>query len=60
MPLVRVSLPQNTQPSDVAAVCVAAHQALVVTFKGEDVIINLIWANRENRSFGLGVAQYAI
>ena len=60
MPLVRVSLPQNTQPSDVAAVCVAAHQALVTTFKAEDMIINLLETNRENWSFGLGVAQYAI
>ena len=58
MPLVRISLPQNTQKSDVAAVCVAVHQALVVTFKAEDVIINLLETNRENWSFGLGVAQY--
>lgn len=29
-------------------------------FKVEDVIINLLETNRENWSFGLGVAQYAI
>ena len=127
MPLVRISLPQNTQPSDVAAVSAAVHQALVATFnvpepdrfqaihrhsqeelvctpeflgikhsthvvfvqiscspgrsvdmkkalyekiaidiansssfKAGDVIINLLETNRENWSFGLGVAQYAI
>ena len=60
MPLVRISRPQNTQNPDVAAVCVAVHQALVTTFKAEDVIINLLETNHENWSFGLGVAQYAI
>lgn len=30
------------------------------SFKAEDVIINLLETNRENWSFGLGVAQYAI
>ncbi len=127
MPLVRISLPQNTQPSDIAAVSAAVHQALVATFnvpepdrfqaihrhsqqelvcsteflgirhspqvvfvqiscspgrsldmkkalyakmaqdiaitssfKAEDVIINLLETSRENWSFGLGIAQYAI
>jgi 4-oxalocrotonate tautomerase len=127
MPLVRISLPQNTQPVDVAAVSSAVHQALVTTFnvpepdrfqvihkhsseelvctpeflgiqhsqhvvfvqiscspgrsldmkkalyakiatdvalassfKAEDVIINLLETSRENWSFGLGVAQYAL
>ena len=30
------------------------------SFKAEDVIINLLETSRENWSFGLGVAQYAI
>ena len=60
MPLVRISLPQNTQNPDVAAVCVAVHRALGTTFKVEDMTINLLQTNRENWSFGLGVAQYAI
>ena len=30
------------------------------SFKVEDVIINLLETSRENWSFGLGVAQYAI
>ena len=30
------------------------------SFKAEDVIINLLETNRENWSFGLGVAQYAV
>ena len=29
-------------------------------FKAEDVIINLLETSRENWSFGLGIAQYAI
>ena len=127
MPLVRISLPQNTHPSDVMAVSAAIHRALVATFnvpepdrfqaihshsphelvctsgflgvshsdnvvfvqiscssgrsldtkkalyakiaadialassfKAEDVIINLLETSRENWSFGLGIAQYAI
>ena len=60
IPLVRISLPQNTQNPDVAAVCVAVHQALVTTFKAKDVIFSLLATNRENWSFGLGVAQYVI
>jgi 4-oxalocrotonate tautomerase len=127
MPLVRISLPQNTLPADVAAASDAVHNALVATFnvpepdrfqaihrhnpeelvctseflgvkhsrhvvfvqiscspgrsldmkkalyariavdisgassfKAEDVIINLLETNRENWSFGLGVAQYAL
>jgi 4-oxalocrotonate tautomerase len=127
MPLVRISLPQNTLPADVSAVSDAIHHALVATFnvpetdrfqaihrhgqgelictpeflgvkhsshvvfvqiscspgrsldmkkalyakiaadiaqtssfKFEDVIINLLETSRENWSFGLGVAQYAL
>ena len=127
MPLVRISLPQTTTDSDVAAVSISVHNALVATFnvpepdrfqaihrhspqelictpeflgvqhsqhvvfvqvscspgrsldmkkalyakiavdialtssfKAEDVIINLLETNRENWSFGLGIAQYAI
>lgn len=127
MPLVRISLPQNTLPEDITAVSDAVHSALVATFnvpepdrfqaihkhspeelictpeflgvkhsqhavllqiscspgrsletkqalyakiavnvsrtssfKAEDVIINLLETNRENWSFGLGVAQYAL
>lgn len=127
MPLVRISLPQQTTAADVAAVSSAVHQALVATFnvpepdlfqaihrhspqelvctpeflgiahsqhvvlvqiscspgrsldmkkalyaqisadialassfKADDVIINLLETNRENWSFGRGVAQYAL
>ena len=127
MPLVRISLPQNTLPQDATAVANAVHVALVATFnvpepdrfqaihrhgegelvctpgflgvehsahvvfvqiscspgrsldakralyakiaadiarsssfKLEDVIINLLETHRENWSFGLGVAQYAL
>ena len=127
MPLVRISLPQNTPLPDVAAISTAIHNALVATFnvpepdrfqaihkhsqeelictpeflgiqhsqqvvfvqiscspgrsldmkkalyakmvadialtsnfKAEDVIINLLETNRENWSFGLGIAQYAL
>lgn len=127
MPLVRISLPHNTSPSDATAVSDAIHNALVATFnvpepdrfqaihrhdlgelictpeflgvhhsahvvlvqiscspgrsldmkkalyakiaadvaatssfKFEDVIINLLETSRENWSFGLGVAQYAL
>ena len=127
MPLVRISLPQNTQASDVTAVSTAVHNALVASFnvpesdrfqvicrhspqelvctpeflgiqhsahvvfvqiscspgrsldmkkalyakiatdialassfKAEDVIINLLETSRENWSFGLGIAQYAV
>ena len=127
MPLVRINLPQNTTPLDVAAISTAVHNALVATFnvpepdrfqaihrhpqeemictpeflgikhskhsvfvqiscspgrsldmkkalyakiasdiahsssfKAEDVIINLLETSRENWSFGLGVAQYAV
>ena len=127
MPLVRISLPQNTLPADLAAVSTAVHNALVATFnvpepdcfqaihkhsqnelvctpeflgiqhsqhvvfvqincsygrslemkkalyakiaadiahtssfKADDVIINLLETSRENWSFGLGVAQYAL
>ena len=48
MPLVRISLPQNTQNPDVAAVCKAIHQALVTIFKAKDVIFRLLATNREN------------
>ena len=34
--------------------------ALTSSFKAEDVIINLLETNRENWSFGLGIAQYAL
>lgn len=127
MPLVRISLPQNTSAVDVTAVSSSVHLALVCTFnvpepdrfqaihkhspddlvctpeflgvqhspnvvfvqiscspgrsvdmkkalyakiaeeiarsssfKAEDVIINLLETPRENWSFGLGVAQYAL
>lgn len=127
MPLVRISLPQNTLPADIAAVSDAVHNALVATFnvpepdrfqaihrhsteelvctseflgvkhsqhvvfvqiscspgrsldlkkalyakiaadiscassfKLEDVIINLLETSRENWSFGLGIAHYAL
>ena len=127
MPLVRISLPQDTPTVDTTAVSTAVHNALVATFnvpepdrfqaihrhnqeelictpeflgiqhsqhavfvqiscspgrspdmkkalyakiatdiamtssfKAEDVIINLLETNRENWSFGLGIAQYAL
>ncbi len=127
MPLVRISLPQDTSLADVQAVSNAIHTALVATFnvpeldrfqaidrhsppelvctpeflgiqhsqhvvfvqiscspgrsldmkkalyakisaeiaasgsfKAEDVIINLLETSRENWSFGLGIAQYAL
>ena len=127
MPLVRINLPENTLPADMASVSTAVHNALVATFnvpeadrfqaiqrhspqelictpeflgirhtphvvfvqiscspgrsldmkkalynkiatdialassfKAEDVIINLLETNRENWSFGLGIAQYAV
>jgi 4-oxalocrotonate tautomerase len=127
MPLVRISLPQNTLSADIVAVSKAVHNALVATFnvpepdrfqaihkhnadelvctpeflgvqhsphvvfvqiscspgrslelkkalyskiaadiaqtsnfKAADVIINLLETSRENWSFGLGVAQYAL
>jgi 4-oxalocrotonate tautomerase len=127
MPLVRISLPQNTPATDIASVSNAVHGALVATFSvpeadrfqaihrhshdelvctpeflgvphsgqvvfiqiscspgrsvevkkalyakiaadialsssfaANDVIINLLETSRENWSFGLGVAQYAL
>ena len=39
---------------------VAADIAHTSSFKAEDVIINLLETHRENWSFGLGVAQYAL
>ena len=39
---------------------IAADIALTSSFKLEDVIINLLETSRENWSFGLGVAQYAL
>ena len=39
---------------------IAADIALTSSFKAEDVIINLLETNRENWSFGLGIAQYAL
>lgn len=39
---------------------IATDIALTSSFQGEDVIINLLETNRENWSFGLGVAQYAV
>lgn len=127
MPLLRISLPQNTHPAAVTAASEAVHNALVATFnvpepdrfqvihrhspeelvctpeflgvkhsqhvvfvqiscspgrsldmkkalyakiaadisrtfsfKADDVFINLLETNRENWSFGSGVAQYAL
>ena len=34
--------------------------ALASSFKADDVIISLLETNRENWSFGLGIAQYAL
>ena len=39
---------------------IAADIARTSSFKSEDVIINLLETHRENWSFGLGVAQYAL
>ena len=39
---------------------IATDIALASSFKAEDVIINLLETNRENWSFGLGIAQYAL
>ncbi|MGB4115505.1 MAG: tautomerase family protein [Polaromonas sp.] len=39
---------------------IAADIARSSSFKPEDVIINLLETHRENWSFGLGVAQYAL
>ena len=39
---------------------VANNIAHTSNFKAEDVIINLLETSRENWSFGLGIAQYAI
>jgi 4-oxalocrotonate tautomerase len=39
---------------------IATDIALSSSFKAEDVIINLLETSRENWSFGLGVAQYAL
>ena len=39
---------------------IATDIAFASSFKPEDVIINLLETNRENWSFGLGIAQYAI
>ena len=39
---------------------IVADIALTSSFKAEDVIINLLETNRENWSFGLGIAQYAL
>ena len=127
MPLVRINLPQITNPADIAAISTSVHNALVATFnvpeadrfqaihrdspeelictpeflgvqhsqhvvfvqiscspgrsvdmkkalyakiatditltssfKPADVIINLLETSRENWSFGLGAAQYAL
>ena len=38
---------------------IASGIAASSSFKAEDVIINLLETNRENWSFGLGIAQYA-
>lgn len=39
---------------------IATDIAAASSFKPEDVIINLLETSRENWSFGLGVAQYAV
>ena len=39
---------------------IAGDIARTSSFKPEDVIINLLETSRENWSFGLGVAQYAL
>jgi 4-oxalocrotonate tautomerase len=39
---------------------IAADIAQTSSFKFEDVIINLLETQRENWSFGLGIAQYAL
>ena len=39
---------------------IAADIVLTSSFKAEDVIINLLETSRENWSFGLGIAQYAL
>ena len=39
---------------------VAAGIERTSSFKAEDVIINLLETSRENWSFGLGIAQYAL
>ena len=39
---------------------IATDVAAASSFKVEDVIINLLETSRENWSFGLGVAQYAL
>jgi 4-oxalocrotonate tautomerase len=39
---------------------IASSISLASTFSAADVIINLVETNRENWSFGMGVAQYAL